>query len=113
MERELSREYGLAFVDFQTTDSTELRVAFPSSPFADGPDVARRGTARKVGEYVRDHYPRYKALNKVTVEFLTKKETVADTLKHVAASYTFSRAALGPPPGVAAPPADSGVPPGG
>ena len=43
---------------------------------------------------MRDHYPRYKTVNKVTVQFLTNKETVADTLKHAPASYTFTRAEL-------------------
>jgi hypothetical protein len=86
---------------------------FPGTAFAERADGERRRTARKVGEYVRDHYPRYKALDKVIVELVSKKEMAADTLKHVAASYTFTRAELGPPPAAAAPAADTGVPPGG
>jgi hypothetical protein len=109
----LGEMYGPAIVSFPTTDSTTLRVTFIESPFAGRADAERRGTARKVGEYVRDHYSRYKALDKVTIDFLSKKEMAADTLKHVAASYTFTRAELGPPAAAAAPPADSGVPPGG
>jgi hypothetical protein len=113
LERGLSEVYGEAFVSFPTTDSTTLLVMFPGTAFAGRADAERRGTARKVGEYVRDHYPRYKVLNKVIVEFVSKKEMAADTLKHVAARYTFTRAELGPPPPSAAPATDSGVPPGG
>jgi hypothetical protein len=93
---ELGKTYGIANVTYETADSTRLRVSFFNSPFAERPDSARAGTARKVAEHVRDHFPRYKALDKVTVEFLTRKETEAGG-KNVAARYSFSRAALGDP----------------
>ena len=95
---ELGKSYGIANVYYETADSTRLRVSFFDSPFAERPDSARAGTARKVAEYVRDHYPRYKALDKVTVEFMTKKETYAGG-KNVAARYPFSRVELGEPRG--------------
>lgn len=64
------------------------------------PVIALRGTARLRAaghaEYVRDHYLAYKTLDKVTVEFLTKKETEAGW-KHAAARYAFTRAELGEP----------------
>jgi hypothetical protein len=110
LKRELSEVYGDAVVSFTTRDSTTMVVTVFASPFADRPDADRRVSARKIGGFVRDHYARYKALDKVVVELVSKKDK---TLKHVAASYTFTRAELGPPPAVAAPPADSGVPPGG
>ena len=110
LERELSEVYGGTVVGFTTRDSTTMVVTVFASQLADAPDADRRVTARKIGGFVRDHYARYKALDKVIVELVSKKDR---TLKHVAASYTFTRAELGPPPAVAAPPADSGVPPGG
>lgn len=97
LSNELSERYGTAIVGSQDSLANHLVVTFLSSPFADRSDAERRGTARKVAEYVRDHYPRYKGIDKLTVEFLTKKEAVVDTLKHVGASYTFTRADLGPP----------------
>jgi len=97
LSNELSERYGTAIVGARDSLANALVVAFPSSPFADRVDAERRGTARKVAEYVRDHYPAYKGIDKVTVEFLTKKEMVADTLRHIGASYTFTRAELGPP----------------
>jgi hypothetical protein len=111
LESALSERYGPAIVDFAPASSRDLRVTFLDSPFAERVDAERRKTARKVAEYVRDHYLGYKGLDKVTVLFATRKETLA--MKHIAASYTFTRAELGSPPPSAAPPADSGVPPGG
>lgn len=95
---ELSKSYGIANVQYETADSTRLLVSFFDSPFAERSDSARAGTARKIAEYVRDHYPHYKKLDKVTVEFLTKKETAAGG-KHVAARYRFSHTELGDPRG--------------
>ena len=90
----LSKDYGRARVRYGTGDQSALVVTFPTSPFAERADAERRRTALKVAEYVRDHYPRYKGLDKVVVEFMTKKEVAADTLQHVAATYTFTRAEL-------------------
>jgi hypothetical protein len=99
LDDDLTRDYGPVDINYPTSDQRVLRVTFLSSPFAERGDAERRVTARKVAEYVRDHYPRYKALDKVRVGFQTKKETAADTLYQAtaAASYTFTRAELGPP----------------
>lgn len=98
LAEELGKSYGPANVYYETADSTHLRVSFFNSPFAERPDSARAGTARKIAEYVRDHYPRYKTLDKVTVEFMTAKETQAGA-KNAAARHSFSHAALGDPRG--------------
>jgi hypothetical protein len=90
----LGKDYGPAIVSYLAADSTHLVVSFLSSPFADRADSARRVTARKVAGYVRDHYPRFKALDQVTVEFMTRKESEAAINKRVAASYTFTTAEL-------------------
>lgn len=97
LSNELSERYGTAIVGARDSLANALVVVFPSSPFAERADAERRGTARKVAEYVRDHYLGYKGIDKVTVEFLTTKEMLADTLKHIPARYTFTRADLGPP----------------
>ena len=97
LETELSKVYGSAFATLDTTGVPTLRVTFLSSPFAEWSAAERRPTARKVAGVVRDRYPRYKALDRVVVDFPTKKELAADTLGHIAASDTFTRAELGPP----------------
>lgn len=96
IRHELSKVYGETYVEYESEDSTHLLVAFPNSPFAERPDTTRAATARKVAEYVRDHFPRYKKLDKVTVEFLTRKETER-LWRNIAARYTFTHAELGEP----------------
>ena len=93
----LNNTYGPAFVGSTTADATALEVTFLEPAFAQRADAERRATARKVAEYVRDHYPRYKMLDKVIIAFPTKKELAAEKLPHVAGTYTFTRAELGPP----------------
>jgi hypothetical protein len=99
LDDDLTRDYGPVEIHYPTSDQSVLRVTFLSSPFAERGDAERRVTARKVAEYVRDHYPQYKSLNKVMVGFQTKKETAADSLYQAtaAASYTFTCAELDSP----------------
>jgi|1186.fasta_scaffold59847_2 hypothetical protein len=93
----LNDTYGPAFVGSATTDATALEVTFLESPFAEQADAERRAAARKVAGYVRDHYPRYKALDKVIIAFPTKKELAAGKLSHVAGTYTFTHTELEAP----------------
>jgi hypothetical protein len=92
---ELSRTYGDCSLERQ--DHGAIEVLFTDSPFAERSDETRRTTARKVAEYVRDHYPKYKGATGVTVAFQSKKEAAKDG-KHAAATYTFTRADLGDGP---------------
>jgi hypothetical protein len=93
----LNDSYGPAFVGSPTADATALQVLFLASPFAERGDAERQATARKVAEYVRDHYPQYKALDKVIIEFPTKKELAAGKPSHIAGRYTFTTVELGSP----------------
>jgi len=78
-------------------EDRHLTVRCLNSPFAERPEVERANTARKVAEYVRDHDPKYKGLQDVTVVLLGKKESVAGGTTHPRASYTFTPAELGKP----------------
>jgi len=97
LTQELSKVHGPAFVTRDTSGVPTLRVTFLASPFAERGDAERQPTARKVAGFVRDHYPRYKAFDRVVVEFPTKKELAADSLGHIAASDTFTRTELDAP----------------
>jgi hypothetical protein len=94
LETSLSDTYGKCLVHPMGSD---LVVTFLSSPFAERAEEARERTARKVAEHVRDHYPPYKGLDKVIVEFQTPKETAAASLAPAAARYVYTRADLEPP----------------
>lgn len=81
-----------------TNYGKHMQVTCRDSPFAERPDAERVVTARKVAEYVRDHYASYHDARDVTVTFWSKKETARGDLKHPQARYTFTRAELGEPP---------------
>jgi hypothetical protein len=91
----LSRNYGQCLTG--SPGERHLTVTCRSSPFAERPEAERVNTARKVAEYVRDHHPKYKGADSVTVVFLSKKETATEEVKHPQASYTFTAAELDPP----------------
>ena len=75
-----------------------MEVSCTNSPFADRPDRERAVTARKVAEYVRDHYTTYQDARDLTVTFWNKKETAKGDFGHPRVQYTFTRAELGEPP---------------
>jgi hypothetical protein len=92
--RGLSRDYGQCITG---GEERHLSVTCLNSPFAERPAAERANTARKVAEYVRDHDPKYKAAEDVTVRFLSKKESAKGDAKHARATYTFRAAELGTP----------------
>ena len=89
------REFDAPSVQISVNDRY-LMVVFPSSPLADRPEVERRAHALRVAEYVRDHYPRYGALNDVSVAYFRDDH---DPPGHQAlvGRYTFTGADLGMP----------------
>ena len=95
MGQALSDTYGRCVAE--RTDDGHFSAVFPESPFAGRPEAERAVTARKIAEYVRDHDPHYKGFKDVRVAFQTKKETARGELKHIAATYVFTRAQLGDP----------------
>jgi hypothetical protein len=96
LEKELTPIYGAVIVS-RTEEAHDVWVSFLNSPFAERADADRRKTARKVAEHVRDHDPSFKTMDKVIVGFMTRKETETSAFRRIAASYTFTRAELGPP----------------
>lgn len=92
----LSRDYGSCSTS--SADPGHLTVTCRDSPFAARPNAERKKTARKIAEYVRDHHPKYKGVEDVTVAVLDKKEPepVLD-VRNLTNTYTFTAAELGPP----------------
>ena len=78
-----------------TPSEAHLTVIFRHSPLADRPEAERRAHARRVAEYVRDHYPRYGELDDVSVAYFRGGYEPAGYLAPPG-SYTFTRAELGP-----------------
>ncbi|HET7461524.1 MAG TPA: hypothetical protein VFJ82_09745 [Longimicrobium sp.] len=96
-DSELNALYGDCLV-VGRNDGKHVEASCTNSPFAERPDRERAITARKVAEYVRDHYVSYQDARDVTVTFWSKKETAKGDIRHPRARYTFTRAELGEPP---------------
>ena len=92
----LSRDYGSCRTS--SAEPGHLTVTCRDSPFAARPDAERKKTARKIAEYVRDHHPKYKGVEDVSVAVLDKKEPepVLD-VRNLGKTYTFTAADLGEP----------------
>jgi hypothetical protein len=90
----LSRDY--CDCSTSSAEPAHLTVTCRNSPFAARPDAERAKTARKIAEYVRDHHPKYKGVEDVTVAVLDKKEPepVLD-VRNLGSTYTFTAAELG------------------
>ena len=88
----LAKEFGQANVNLT---NTHLTVTFPNSRFAGRPDEAE--TARKAAEYVRDHYPKYRSLDGITIAFQSHHQYGPVGYTSSQGSYDFTQGDLGPP----------------
>lgn len=85
----LTKEFGPASLN--QTDDGHLTVSLTNSP----PAADEEQTARRVAEYVRDHYRSYGTLVDVTVDFQTHRQVGPVGYTRANGSYTFTRADLG------------------
>jgi hypothetical protein len=86
-------------VSSNLNNHTHLTVVFDNSPVADEPEPVRAAMARKVAEYVRDHYASYSRLEQVTIEFNEGSAGSGFTGSRQVGSYSYTPAELGPAPG--------------
>ena len=98
----LSLQQGLV-QEFQTSaisiniNSDNLTIVFSNSPNANLPEEERAAFARRVGEYVRDHYAGYDHLQRIQVGFASVKGTAGFRITNTQVPYQFSPGELGPP----------------
>jgi len=89
----LNKDFGQTKVNL--TNGTHLSVTLTNpSPAAVSNE---QQTARRVAEYVRDHYPKYGALEDVTVVLETHRQYGPVGYTRGTGSYTFARADLKSP----------------
>lgn len=74
----------------------QLTVVFQNSKLSDLEPSAREAAARRVAEYVRDHYSGYARLPGVGVAFVTSQRAGPGYLSTTPSRYYFEREALGP-----------------
>jgi len=92
MAREF-HEYGISI----NISNASLTVALANSAADSLPEVEKAAYARRVAEYVRDHYPKYSSLTSIDVRFASVAKTGPVTYSQSSAGYHFTPADLGPP----------------
>lgn len=96
LQRGLSHEFQTSAISINLNNSRYLTVTFTNSPTADLPEPEQAAFARRVAEYVRDHYARYEQLQSIQVGFSSVKG-VGITFTSTRIPYRFTPSELGPP----------------
>jgi len=94
----LNKEFNETRMEVHLNDRTHLAIVVEDSPLGRQVDSKRKETARKLAEFVRDHYAKYDVLEDVSVVFATSDASLATGYREEAA-YTFTPAELGRPGG--------------
>ena len=105
LQRGLSRAFQTSAISVNINNSAYLTIVFTNSPVADLSEPEQSVFARRVAEYVRDHYARYDQLRSIDVRFASVKG-VGVTFTRTRIPYRFTPSELGP----AQPPKESIAP---
>ncbi len=97
LQQELTHEFNTGAVNVNTNNAVHLTVIFSNSPAAELPDSDRAAFARRVAEYVRDHYPGYERLQTIRIGFAKVSGAGAVKFTSSRAPYRFTPRDLGPP----------------
>ena len=96
LQRDLSHEFQTSAINVTINNSAYLTIVFTNSPVADLSEPEQSAFARRVAEYVRDHYARYDQLRSIAVGFASVKG-VGVTFTRTRIPYRFTPGELGPP----------------
>ncbi len=96
LQQGLAREFETSAIGVNLNNSAYLTVTFSNAPIADQPEPEQAAFARRVAEYVRDHYARYDQLQSIQVGFASVKG-VGITFTRTRLPYRFTPSELGPP----------------
>lgn len=97
LQQGLVREFGTSAISVNLNGSGSLSVIFSNSPIAALTDSARAAFARRVAEYVRDHYAHYERLQSIQVGFASEKGGFGVRITSTRVPYRFTPSELGPP----------------
>ncbi len=96
LQQGLAREFQTSAISVNLNNSAYLTVTFSNAPIADQPEAEQAAFARRVAEYVRDHYAHYAQLQSIQVGFASVKG-VGITFTRTRVPYRFTPSELGPP----------------
>jgi|SRR5690242_2889308 len=97
LQRGLAAQFSASTVNVNVNNGVQLTVMLANSRAASFPDSEREVFARRVAEYVRDHYPKYDRLQMVRVGFTKVARAGALSVTSSSVPYSFTRQDLGSP----------------
>lgn len=90
LQQDISRRFATPATSVEIYNGTVLSVSFANSSIGGQSDDQREVFARKVAEYVRDHYAGYPGLSAVAVSFTNVSSTGPITLTSSQSGYTYT-----------------------
>lgn len=93
---EFRSHFQLNAVDVKRSDA-ELALTVGDERFRSMTDAERAAVARRMAEYVRDHYEGYPRVDAVTLRFAHTRRVAIATTTTTTRVHRFTRADLGPP----------------
>lgn len=97
LQQGLAKEFNEAGINVNLNNGKYLTVTFSNSSATDLPDAERAAFARRVAEYVRDHYPHYSSLESIGIGFASVTKTGPVTFTNTTVPYRYTPQDLGPP----------------
>lgn len=98
LQTRLAREFNTPATSVNIMNGVVLTVVLQDAEAASLPDSDRTAFARRVAEFVRDHYRGYARLHTVNVGFATAERTGPRATTATETPYSFATAELGPAP---------------
>ena len=98
LQQGIVQQFGDSDIGINRNTSGLLTVTFTNSHFAALPDSAQAAEARKVAEYVRDHYPEYGGLTQVSIALRSQQGGGGFSVSTSNVPYSWTTAELGPSP---------------
>jgi hypothetical protein len=97
LQQDLAREFPNSSINVSLHGSNDLTVVFANSSNAELSEGDRAAFARRVAEYVRDHYIPYEQLQRIRVGFATVRGGGGFSLSTTSVPYAFTTGELGSP----------------
>ena len=97
LQRGLAQEFQTEAISININNSVNMTILFSNSPVAQSSDSEQSVFARRVGEFVRDHYPKYDELQTIAVGFSSVRGTGAFHITNTRVPFRFTPQDLGPP----------------
>ena len=97
LQRGLAQEFQTEAISININNSVNMTILFSNSPVAQSSDSEQSVFARRVGEFVRDRYPKYDQLQTIAVGFSSVRGTGAFHITNTRVPFRFTPQGLGPP----------------